>query len=165
MFKKTFAFVLGAALLIGVAHAQVRVDIGNTADRVRALETPYTTLLASNATTAQIDFRAGPFTFTNNAGGPSIGTEFYAVNQLNGNITLQLTNLTPGVIRQVLIQTDGSARTVTVSTNGITTSTSIMYSFGSITNGSSQFTVTNRTMISFTPLSFGLVRAIITPFR
>lgn len=145
--KTIFSLALLTLTLVLPLEAQVLLTggQGNSA-RLDALEAPKVNTIASNATTAQIDFRQGVYQYTN---GIVIGTADYEIKNLANAITLQLTNLVPGVQRRVWITTDGTARAITVSTNGLPTQTRISYNFTAVTNGATTFTATNRAFIDF----------------
>lgn len=131
----TLLFVFTALAFTGIAQAQ-------TAQRLDRIENPPVTQIASNATTAQIDF-----------GSPSTEIKDYYVHDLSGNITLQLTNLSPGRTCRVHVDTDGSARTVAIATNGITLTPSVIIHYPytiPTTNGSSAYTVTNQSRFNIT---------------
>lgn len=144
--KRLLSALFAVALALPVI-AQVPATLGGgVAERVAILEAPRVTAILSNAASAQIDFRQGNFQYTN---GINVGTADYEVKNLANALTLNLTNLVPGVVRRVFITTDGTARAITVSTNGITSQTRLSYDFTSITNGASTFTATNRAYIEF----------------
>jgi hypothetical protein len=107
-------------------------------------ETNRVTSIASNATTAQIDFTT---------------TAQYEITNLNTAITLQLTNLVQGRDVWVYVRTDGTARNITVATNGLTTMTRITWGFNALTNGATSFTATNRARINLTCTPVGEVSA------
>jgi hypothetical protein len=104
--------------------------------------------IASNATTAQIDFSTQPFV-----------EHTYELTNMAANVTLQLTNLVRGRGAWFYIRTDGSPRTVTVSTNGITSGTRISWGLASVTNGATAVTVTNRLRLHLTVQPVGEVAA------
>lgn len=110
-----------------------------------------TTYIASNASSAQIDFS------------PGNGTTHYTVTNLANALTLQLTNLYLDTFGPrdawIYIETDGNSRTVTVSTNGITTGTRISWGFNSTTNGATSFTVTNRARLNLVRNRAGVISA------
>lgn len=114
----------------------VHVDVGVV---------PSVTVIASNVSSAQIDFTAG--------------TPVYEITNLANAITLQVTNLKRGADRWVYIRTDGTARNITVSTNGLTSATRISWGFNSITNGATSFTVTNRARLNLANLPVGEIAA------
>jgi hypothetical protein len=109
------------------------------------------TTIASNASTAQIDFS------------PGVGTTHYQVTNLANAITLQLTNLYLDTYGPrdawIYFETDGTARNVTVSTNGITTGTRVSWGFNSTTNGATSFTVTNRARLNLCRNRAGVISA------
>jgi hypothetical protein len=111
---------------------------GSVTERLQKIDNPPGTLLASNSTTAQIDFKAAP-------------VNDYRIVDLSGALSLQLTNIMPGRVARVSIDTDGSARAISILTNGMPAQTEILYSYNNVnTNGSSAFTVTNRTLCTIT---------------
>lgn len=128
---KTFSL----AVLLALALSLPVVSKAQTFDRLARLDTPPATVLASNATTAQIDFSSPPTVLAD-----------YEITDLSGALSLQITNPAPGRTRRVFIDTDGSARAISILTNGITSGVEVVYSFSANvnTNGSSAFTVTNR---------------------
>lgn len=106
------------------------------------------TSIASNASTAQIDF--------------TYGTTHYECTNLANALTLNLTNVSglPGP-RDVwiYIRTDGTARNVTVSTNGITTGLRVSWGLNSATNGATSVTATNRLRINLARVLGGELHA------
>ena len=161
--KNLFAAVLVLVAVV-TANAQVSLPGGATGVgvRVAALEAPGVTIIASNATTAQVDFRQGPFAYTN---GLVIGTRDYQVIQLNGNITFQLTNVVPGVRREIFVVADGTARQFSISTNGLTSQTRIDYDLSLSTNGSYAMSITNRAKILLVPRPQGEVEINVTYYQ
>jgi hypothetical protein len=113
------------------------------------------TLIASNATTAQVDFTTTP--------------DYVSTDVMRANLSLQLTNLVAG--REVAVwltgDTNANDRTVSVVTNGITAGCKIRWNFNSLTNGTSDFTVTNnmRAELQIKCLSASEVWAIWGPVR
>jgi len=161
--KLVFAFLTVLAALVLNTSAQVDTTLGGgTSTRLDALESPKTTTIASNVTTAQIDFRQGVFQFTN---GIATGSRIYEVKNLANALTLQLTNLVPGVVREVLITTDGTARNISISTNGITKQTRISYPLNLVTNGSYAMPVTNRARVNMLAAPSGEVEVTWTYFQ
>lgn len=102
-------------------------------------------------TSAQIDFS------------PAVGTTHYQCTNLSGNLTLQITNLYTETYGPrdiwVYIETDGTPRNITVSTNGITTGTRVSWGFNSVTNGATSFTATNRVRLNLARNRAGVVSA------
>jgi len=86
-------------------------------------------------------------------------TNTYEITNLAANLTIQITNWTHGRDKWVYLRTDGSERTVTVSTNGSTVGISVQWGLTSITNGGTAFTVTNRARINFACLPVAEVAA------
>lgn len=110
------------------------------------------TTIASNASTAQIDFT------------PGVGTTHYQMTNMANAVTLQLTNLYLDTYGPrdvwVYFETDSTgSRNVTVSTNGITTGTRITWGFNSTTNGATSFTVTNRARLNLVRNRAGVISA------
>lgn len=103
--------------------------------------------IASNASTAQIDF--------------STTTTHYECTNLANAITLQLTNTGTSAPKDVWVylRTDGTARNVTVSTNGITTGLRVSWGFNSATNGATSFTATNRVRLNLARVLGGELHA------
>jgi hypothetical protein len=129
---------LAVALITQPVVALAQAEGGSVSERLVKVFTPPATALASNSTTAQIDFRAAPVVD-------------YQITDLSGNLSLQLTNLRVGHTARVHIDTDGSARTISILTNGITTGVEVLYPYVAVnTNGNSAFTVTNRSRVDLT---------------
>ena len=110
-----------------------------------------TTFIASNAASFQLDFT------------PGVGTTHYQMTNMANAFTIQLTNLYTDTYGPrdawFYFETDGTARTVTVSTNGLTTGTRISWGFNSITNGATSFTVTNRARLNLVRNRAGVISA------
>lgn len=100
-------------------------------DALAVWRTNSVTFIASNATTAQLDFSTTP--------------DYISTDVMRANLSLQLTNLIQGRTVTVYLTGDTNAnpRTVTVSTNGMTGANVIRWNFNTPTNGTSDFTVTN----------------------
>jgi hypothetical protein len=113
------------------------------------------TAIASNSTTAQVDFTTTP--------------DYRSTDVMRANLTLQLTNLVPGRSIGVYLtgDTNSNDRTVTVSTNGISGGCVIRWNLFSPTNGSTSFTVTNnaRSELQLKCLSATEVWAVWGPTR
>jgi len=108
------------------------IQMSVTAGTLNVNQTNPPTLIASNATTAQIDFTGG--------------TPMYqTADFMRTNCTLQLTNPIVGRTINIKLIGDGNAvnRTITLSTNGLTGNWPISYPFFPGTNGATAFTVTN----------------------
>lgn len=137
--------------------------IAQTSTRLDALERPKVQTWSSNSTTASVDFTPGIFGGTN---GIVTAASTYEVKNLNGNITLYLTNLVAGVERSVFIGTDGSSRTVAIVTNGLETATRISYAILPVnTNGATAYTITNRAVLNLICRPAGEVSVSVTHFR
>lgn len=129
-----------ALSLVASVHAQ-------NARRLDNLERPPLSTLSSNSTTAQIDFRQG--VYQDGTSGVIDAPVHYEVKNLNAALTLQLTNLVPGVQRDIYITTDGTARVVSIVTNGITSATRVNWPLSiGVTNGSYGVSITNRARIT-----------------
>jgi hypothetical protein len=89
----------------------------------------------ATATTIQVDFST-----TDNT---------YEVTNLAGDLIIQLTNYVKGRDKWVYIRTDGTPRAITVSTNGMATTTRVSWGLTSLTNGGTAFTATNRARVNF----------------
>lgn len=143
--KRTQSLVIGAALVFSLllfspqeARAQLFNRGGSAVQRLEKIDNPPATVIASNATTAHVDFSYAP-------------VNDYFVKDLSANLTLYLTNLMPGRTARVFIDTDGSARNITVATNGVPHSVQVFWSvFGKGTNGAPSLIATNQTWITLT---------------
>ena len=153
------ALALASLIAVPVAHAQ------NISARLAAEEARPVALIASNALTAQIDFTPGIYnTWASNQFNstiPAVGSD-YRVANLNTNIALQVTNMTPNVERRIYINTDGTAHTFTLSTNGLTTQTRFSYTSAFATNGSGSVSVTNRARIGLINSPPGEIQVTVT---
>jgi hypothetical protein len=136
---------VGVSLLIA-APPEVQAQ-GTVTTRLSTLEqlatnAPYT--LASNQPTQKINF--------------ALNKPAYDVINLNTNLTLLLTNVIAGRDTEIFLQSDGTARDVTVSTNG-SGGLSLIWDFTPNTNGASSFTVTNRAWVRLRPRPSGVIHA------
>jgi hypothetical protein len=148
--KRTVS-ILGAILAVAVitivsigllAPPDVLAQTGPSrtfSSRVGDLEgggaTNKTILLPNSQTTAQIDWNVGAsFVWTN----------------LATNVTLQVTNVIPGKNVEVWADGDGTARNITLSTNG-STGLLFVYDLTPATNGSPSFICTNYSRIILRP--------------
>lgn len=134
--------IIAAALVCVTLAASAQ----NAATRIANLEAPLAQIMGSNTTSFQLDFRQGQYQDGTN--GIQAGEQDYQVTQLNTNITLYLTNLVPGVRRDVFILADGTAHQFSISTNGLTSGTRVSYNSALTTNGSYALSITNRARIT-----------------
>jgi len=111
------------------------VEIQSTAGVPTFNTTNRATLIASNATTAQADF--------------STVQDLISTDEMRANLSLYLTNLVQGrtITAHLFGDTNAANFTVTLLTNGLSTSTLIRWDSNSATNGSTAFTVTNNQVV------------------
>lgn len=129
--KALVVLTISAAVLMVSSPPAAKAQAWSDIDR---LKNPSNTLIASNSTTAQVDFS-------------DRGTDQIYVTDLSAALVLYPTNLVAGRTREIFIDCDGTARNISVVTNGLTRTTEILWDFASVTNGATSFSCTNRAMI------------------
>lgn len=116
--------------------------------RIRTLEEGGATnrikQFATNSTTAILDMNAG--------------SSWMSVTSLSANCTFYISNAVVGKSMKLFVQTDGSARTVTIATNG-SSGLRVVWDALSTTNGTPSFTCTNFATVTLDVLPRGIIRA------
>jgi hypothetical protein len=153
MIKKFAVVVLGVATFIATQVAPVQAQTGpsqNIASRLRDVEigggTNQIVVVASNTLNRILDFSAKP--------------SWYQIVNANTNSVFTISNLVDGKTVVLEVSGDGSAvHTVTISTNGLTSGTAIIWDHLSPTNGATSCSVTNHATIRLRKMVGGIVRA------